>query len=161
MALRTLRIAQDDILHKVSRPVVQVNDKTRQLLDDMLETMYHAGGVGLAAVQVGILRRLLVIDVTEEGTNPLEFINPEIVWQKGTQIGWEGCLSIPGKSGKVERPAITVVRAIDRFGQPFEMRCDGQLAVALNHEMDHLDGILYTQKAVMIRNQGEEEDDED
>jgi peptide deformylase len=158
MALRTVRIVKDDILHKVSRPVVQVNDKTRQLLDDMLETMYHAGGVGLAAVQIGILRRLLVIDITEDGNRPLEFINPEVVSHKGSQTGWEGCLSIPGKSGKVLRPAVTVVRALDRFGQPFEMRCDGQLAVALNHELDHLDGILYTQKAIEIRQQGEEND---
>ncbi|MDR2183896.1 MAG: peptide deformylase [Clostridiales bacterium] len=158
MALRTVRIVNDDILHKVSRPVVQVNDKTRQLLDDMLETMYHYNGVGLAAVQVGILRRLLVIDVTENGTNPVEFINPEVISHKGSQTGWEGCLSIPGQSGKVVRPAVTVVRAINRFGQPFEMRCNGQLAVALNHELDHLDGVLYTQRAVEIRRQGEEED---
>ena len=160
MALRTLRIAHDDILHKVSRPVVQVNDKTRELLDDMLETMYHAGGCGLAAVQVGILRRLLVIDVSEDNDDPHEFINPEVVSHKGAQTGWEGCLSIPGRTGKVERPATTVVRAIDRFGQPFEMRCTGQLAVALNHELDHLDGILYTQKATEIRQQGEEDDDD-
>ena len=159
MALRTIRIVNDDILHKVSRPVVQVNDKTRQLLDDMLETMYHAGGCGLAAVQVGILRRLLVIDVSEENNRPLEFINPEVVSHKGSQTVWEGCLSIPGQSGKLVRPAVTVVRALDRFGQPFEMRCDGQLAVALNHEMDHLDGILYTQKALEIRQQGEEDED--
>ena len=159
MALRTIRIVNDDILHKVSRPVLQVNDKIRQLLDDMLETMYHAGGVGLAAVQVGILRRLLVIDISENGDSPLEFINPEIVSHKGSQTVWEGCLSIPGQSGKVVRPAVTVVRALDRFGQPFEMRCDDQLAVALNHEMDHLDGILYTQKALEIRHQGEEDED--
>ena len=158
MALRTVRIINDDILHKVSRPVVQVNDKTRELLDDMLETMYHAGGVGLAAVQVGVLRRLLVIDITDEGNDPMEFINPEIVSQKGTQTGWEGCLSIPGKSGRVVRPAVTVVRALDRHGQSFEMKCDGHLAVALNHELDHLDGILYTQKAIEVRRQGEEED---
>jgi len=159
MALRTVRIVNDDILHKVSRPVVQVNDKTRQLLDDMLETMYHAGGIGLAAVQVGILRRLLVIDISENGDNPLEFINPEVVSHKGSQTGWEGCLSIPNMSGNIARPAVTVVRALDRHGQPFEMRCDGQLAVALNHELDHLDGILYTQKAVEIRQNGEGEDD--
>ena len=159
MALRTVRIVNDDILHKVSRPVTQINDKTRQLLDDMLETMYHTGGVGLAAVQVGILRRMLVIDITEDGDKPLEFINPEIISNKGSQTGWEGCLSIPGQSGKVVRPEVTIVRALDRFGQPFEMRCDGQLAVALNHELDHLDGILYTQKAIEIRQQDEEDDD--
>jgi len=159
MALRTVRVVNDDILHKVSRPVVQVNDKTRELLDDMLETMYHAGGVGLAAVQVGVLRRMLVIDISEEGNEPHEFINPEIISHKGSQIVWEGSLSIPGQSGKLVRPTVTVVRALDRHGQTFEMRCDGQLAVALNHEMDHLDGILYTQKATEIRQNGEDDED--
>jgi len=159
MALRTVRIVNDDILHKVSRPVVQVNDKTRQLLDDMLETMYHAGGVGLAAVQIGVLRRLLVIDISDNGDKPYEFINPEVISHKGSQTGWEGCLSIPSQSGLVTRPATTVVRALDRFGQPFEIRCEGQLAVVLNHELDHLDGIVYTQKATEIRQQGEEDED--
>ena len=160
MALRTLRIVEDDILHKVSRPVVQINDKTRQLLDDMLETMYHAGGIGLAAVQVGILRRLLVIDISEEGDSPLEFINPEVISHQGSQTGWEGCLSIPGKSGLVVRPEVTVVRATDRHGQTFEMQCEGHLAVVLNHELDHLDGILYTQKATEMRQQGEEDEED-
>ncbi|MCL2573352.1 MAG: peptide deformylase [Defluviitaleaceae bacterium] len=159
MALRSLRVVQDDILHKVSRPVVQITDKTCQLLDDMLETMYHHNGVGLAAVQIGVLRRLLVIDITEEGDSPIEFINPEVISHKGSQTGWEGCLSIPGKSGNVVRPNITIVRALNRHGEPFEMHCEGQLAVALNHELDHLDGVLYTQKAIEMRQQGDEDEE--
>jgi len=138
--------------------VVHVDDKVHQLLDDMLETMYHESGCGLAAVQVGVLRRLLVIDTGEESGKPIEFINPEVLHSEGKQEGREGCLSIPGQSGLVERPMITVVRALNRHGEAFEMRCEGRMSVIFNHEFDHLNGILYTEKATEIYENDNDED---
>jgi len=160
MALRTLRTVGDDILHKISKPVAEITDSTCQLLDDMLETMYHESGCGLAAVQIGILRRILVIDTGEEDSQPIEFINPEILSNEGDQEGWEGCLSIPGQSGLVERPLVTVVKALDRHGKEFELRCEGRLAVIFNHELDHLNGILYTEKAIEIQESDNNEDED-
>ncbi|MCL2376598.1 MAG: peptide deformylase [Defluviitaleaceae bacterium] len=160
MALRALRTIGDEILHKVSKPVVAFDDKLHQLLDDMLETMYHEKGCGLAAVQIGVLRRILVIDTGEEESVPIEFINPEVVSNEGDQEGWEGCLSIPGQTGLVERPMTTVVKATNRHGEAFEMRCEGRLAVIFNHEFDHLNGVLYTEKATEIQ-ENESDDDED
>ena len=160
MALRKLRYDGDEILGKISKPVKQIDDKTRQLLDDMLETMEHENGIGLAAVQVGVLKRILVFDPCEEDSKPIEMINPQVVHNEGMQDGWEACLSIPGHSGLVERPEVTVVKAQDRWGKEFEMRAEGFLAVVLNHELDHLDGVLYTQKAKVMRQNDDEEDEE-
>ena len=151
MALRKIRKVGDDILLKVSKPVHEVDDKIRQLLDDMLETMYDVGGAGLAAVQVGVLRRVAVIDTSEERNCPIELVNPSIISNEGCQEDWEGCLSILGQSGLVERPMATVVQALDRHGCQVEHRFEGRAAVCANHELDHLDGILYTTKAIEIQ----------
>ena len=160
MALRTLRTIDDDILRKVSKPVEEINEKTHQLLEDMLETMYHENGVGLAAVQIGTLKRILVIDIGEEDPDPIEVINPRIIHNDGSQTGREGCLSIPGMSGQVDRPMITVIKAQDRHGKEFELQAEGRLAVVLNHELDHLDGILYIDKAVDIQERDDKNNEE-
>ncbi len=132
----------DPLLRKVSRPVEQITPRILQLLDDMTETMRRAGGCGLAAPQVGVLRRVVVIEV-EEG-NVLELINPRIVAYSGEQCEQEGCLSLPGKWGKTRRPAAVVVRALNREGQEVEYRGQELLARAFCHEIDHLDGKLFT-----------------
>lgn len=146
MALRNIRTEGDPILGKISKPILEMNDKTRQLIDDMLETMYHANGVGLAAVQVGILKRLVVIDVSENGDSPIILINPEIIDKSGSQTGDEGCLSVPGKSGKVTRAMKVKVKAFNEKMEVFELEGEELLARAIQHEVDHLDGILYTSK---------------
>ena len=151
LALRKIRKIGDNILLKVSKPVENVDDKIRQLLDDMLETMYDVGGAGLAAVQVGVLRRVAVVDTSEERNNPIELINPQIISSEDSQEDWEGCLSIPGQTGLVERPMVTVVQALNRNGREFEHRFEGRAAVCVNHELDHLDGVLYTTKAKQIQ----------
>jgi len=146
MALREIKLyQQDEVLRKKSKVVDEINDKILQLLDDMLETMYHANGVGLAAPQVGILKRIVVIDV---GDGPIELINPEIVDSKGEQEEVEGCLSIPGLSGKVKRPQWVKVRALNRKGEKIELEGTDLLAIALCHEIDHLDGVLYIDKVI-------------
>ncbi len=147
MALRMIRIKGDPILEKVCKPVAAVTDKTRELIDDMLDTMYDANGVGLAAPQIGILKRIFVIDVSEEGNEPMVFINPKIIKTSGSQTGDEGCLSIPGKTATVTRPDHVVVRAYDEEMKEFELEGDGLLARAIMHENDHLDGHLYVEKA--------------
>ena len=146
MALRNIRTEGDPILGKISKPVLEMSDKTRQLIGDMLETMYHANGVGLAAVQVGVLKRLVVIDVSEEGDSPIILINPEIIDKSGSQTGDEGCLSVPGKSGVVTRADHVKVKAFNEKMELFELEGDALLARAIQHEVDHLDGILYTSK---------------
>ncbi|MDR2167879.1 MAG: peptide deformylase [Clostridiales bacterium] len=156
MALRQIRIDPDDILFKKSKPVAVVDDKIKGLVSDMLETMYHSEGVGLAAVQVGILRRILVIDVSDEGDQPIVLINPEVLHSEGVQKEQEACLSVPGLIGVVERPKTTVVKGLNRHGEEYEINADGFLAVALHHEIDHLDGILYTEKAVELYEETEE-----
>ena len=123
-----------------------MNDKTKVLIGDMLETMYHANGVGLAAVQVGVLKRVVVIDISEEGDSPIILINPEIVDKSGSQTGDEGCLSVPGKSGVVTRANHVKVKAFNEKMELFELEGDELLARAIQHEVDHLDGILYTSK---------------
>lgn len=148
MALRTIRTQGDPILGKICKPVVAVDDKLRILIDDMLDTMYEACGVGLAGPQVGILKRIFVIDVSENGDEPLVFINPTIVKTSGTQTGEEGCLSIPGKQGTVTRPGYVKVRAFDEDMNEFELEGEGLLARAILHENDHLDGHLYVEKVV-------------
>ena len=131
----------DDVLRKKCRPVDEITPKITQLLDDMAETMRAATGVGLAAPQVGILRRIVVIEV-EEG-NLIELINPKIIAYAGEQDGTEGCLSVPGKWGMVKRPMHVTVRATNRHGEEFELTGSELLARAICHELDHLDGKLY------------------
>ena len=131
----------DDVLRKKCRPVDEITPKILTLLDDMAETMRAANGVGLAAPQVGILRRIVVIEV-EEG-NLIELINPKIIAYAGEQDGTEGCLSVPGKWGTVKRPMHVTVRATNRFGEEFELTGSELLARAICHELDHLDGKLY------------------
>ena len=146
MALRNIRTEGDPILGKISKPILEMTDKTKILIKDMLETMYHANGVGLAAVQVGVLKRVVVIDVSEEGDAPIILINPEIVDKAGSQTGDEGCLSVPGKSGVVTRANHVKVKAFNEKMELFELEGDELLARAIQHEVDHLDGILYTSK---------------
>lgn len=146
MALLPILIAPDPVLETVSTPVDAVTDEVRQQLDDMLETMYAAPGIGLAAIQVGIPKRMLVIDVARDGEEkqPLYIINPEITWvSDDDQLYEEGCLSLPEHYAEVERPAEVKVSYLDRNGEQKELHADGLLAVCLQHEMDHLDGILF------------------
>ena len=145
MAIRKILKIGDETLRKHARPVTEVDRRTRQLLDDMAETMYAADGAGLAAPQVGILRRVVVIDV---GEGLIELVNPEIVASEGEQHQAEGCLSVPGKRGVVARPAKVTVRALNRRGKPVEIVGEGFLATALCHEIDHLDGVLYVDKII-------------
>ena len=144
MALRNIREMGDDILTKKCKPVKEVNDRTLDLIDDMFETMYEANGVGLAAPQVGILKRIVVIDTT--GEDPILLINPVIVETSGEQTGQEGCLSVPGKSGQVTRPNYVKVLAYDENMEQFEIEGTELLARALCHEIDHLEGHLYVEK---------------
>ena len=146
MALRNIRTEGDPILGKISKPILEMSDKTKQLIGDMLETMYHANGVGLAAVQVGFLKRIVVIDVSEDGNAPIILINPEIIDKSGSQTGDEGCLSVPGKSGQVTRAMKVKVKAFNEKMELFELEGEELLARAIQHEVDHLDGILYTSK---------------
>ena len=143
MAIRNIVTKGDDVLRKICRTQMQFDDKLAMILDDMKETMYKAEGVGLAAPQVGILRRFCIIDV---GDGLIELINPVIMETSGSQIGAEGCLSIPGESAEVERPNYVKVRAQDRFGNNFVVEGTELKARALCHEIDHLDGILYIDK---------------
>lgn len=140
MAIRNIVTLGDDVLRKVCRTQLTFDSKLHTILDDMKETMYKAEGVGLAAPQVGLLRRFCVIDV---GEGPIELINPVIVETSGEQTDNEGCLSLPGKFSEVTRPMKVTVRAQDRFGNNFTVTGEGLLARALCHEIDHLDGILY------------------
>ncbi|MBO4509906.1 MAG: peptide deformylase [Lachnospiraceae bacterium] len=157
MALRNIRTEGDPILGKISKPILEMSDKTKQLIGDMLETMYHANGVGLAAVQVGVLKRIVVIDVSEEGNSPIILINPEIIDKSGSQTGDEGCLSVPGKSGKVTRAMKVKVKAFNEKMELFELEGEELLARAIQHEVDHLDGILYTSKVEGNLNTDEEQ----
>lgn len=144
MALRQLRLMGDEILSKESKEIKVLNERTLELIDDMFDTMYESGGCGLAAVQVGVLRRLFVVDVT--GDSPMVFINPVILEKKGEQTGDEGCLSVPGKMGCVVRPDYIKVKAFDIEMNEFEMEAEGFLARAICHEYDHLNGVLYVSK---------------
>ena len=148
MAIRQVVKLGDDVLRKTSRPVDALNRRIITLLDDMAETMYAEDGVGLAAPQVGVLRRLVVIEVEED--HPIFLINPEIVYESGEQEGPEGCLSIPGRSGIVRRPMKVTVRATGYDGKPLEITGEGLLARAFCHEIDHLDGKLYTDIAISM-----------
>ncbi|MBR3934636.1 MAG: peptide deformylase [Clostridia bacterium] len=145
MALRTIRHLGDDVLRKKCRIVENIDDRILTLLDDMAQTMYDANGVGLAAPQVGILKRIAVIDV---GDGLIELINPEIIKTSGSEIAQEGCLSVPGKYGTVQRPTEVTVKATDRDGNEFEMTGYDLLARALCHEIDHLDGTVFVDKVI-------------
>ncbi len=133
----------DPRLRTVARPVREVDTRIRQLIDDMFETMYEAPGIGLAATQVDVHERLLVLDVSEDKSYPMVFINPEILLAEGHQVYQEGCLSVPGIYADVKRAEKIVVRALDRDGQPFEVTAEGLLAVCIQHEMDHLAGKVF------------------
>ena len=148
----------DPVLRQTSRPVEKITPRTIQLLDDMIETMRAANGCGLAAVQVGVLRRVVVIE-TEDGL--FELINPVIIKKTGEQEGLEGCLSLPGKWGLTKRPQCVTVRAMDREGNEFELTGYDLLAKAICHEVDHLDGIIYTDKVIRMLTPDEIEADED
>lgn len=142
MAIRNIRELGDEVLTKKCREVKEMNDRTRELIDDMLETMYEANGVGLAAPQVGVLKRIVVIDI---GEGPVVLINPKIVETEGSQTGNEGCLSVPGKSGTVTRPNYAKVVAFNRDMEEYTIEGTELMARAICHECDHLDGKLYVE----------------
>ena len=146
MALRKIVVQGEECLTKVCRPVTEFNPHLHQLLDDMLETLEDANGAGLAAPQVGVLRRVCVV-LDEDSEEYIELVNPEIVAQSGEQTGLEGCLSVPGKWGIVTRPDVVRVRAQDRYGDWFEVEGEGLTARAFCHEIEHLDGHMYYEKA--------------
>lgn len=143
MALRTIRIQGDPVLEKTCKEVKELTPKIVTLINDMLETMYEANGVGLAAPQVGILKRIVVIDV---GEGPIVMINPTILETSGSQTGDEGCLSLPGKAGQVTRPNYVKARYFDEEMQEYEIEGEELLARCICHELDHLDGHMYTEK---------------
>lgn len=145
MALREIRETGEACLNKKCKEVKEVTDRIRVLIDDMIETMHDAEGVGLAAPQVGILRRIVVIDVSEEGNEPIIMINPVLEETRGEQTGPEGCLSVPGKTGIVTRPEYAKASAFDIDMNPIIVEGEGLLARAICHELDHLDGHLYTE----------------
>lgn len=143
MALREIRVEGDPVLTKVCKEVKEITPRLQDLIDDMIETMYEANGVGLAAPQVGILKRIVVIDV---GEGPIVMVNPRIVAQDGEQVGDEGCLSVPGKAGCVTRPNYVMARFFDEEMNECEVEGEGLLARAICHELDHLEGHLYVEK---------------
>lgn len=155
MALRNIRVDEDPILRKKARNIDEITDRIHTLQMDMLETMYHSEGVGLAANQVGILRRIIVIDV---GEGPITMINPVMIDEEGCQKGLEGCLSLPEVTGKVTRPEKVKVEYMDMEGETQVLEGEGLLAIAVCHEIDHLNGILFTDR---VEEDDEEEDDED
>lgn len=142
MALRTIRLQGDAVLNKVCREVKEITPKIQVLIEDMLNTMYEAGGVGLAAPQVGVLRRIVTIDI---GDGPLIMVNPRLISSDGEQTDGEGCLSLPGKAGKVTRPNHVIARAFDENMEEFEIEATELLARAICHELDHLEGHMYTE----------------
>ena len=153
MAKLKIRKVGDEALTKVCRPVEEITPRILTLLDDMAETMRAADGCGLAGPQVGILRRIVVIETEEEGQ--IELINPKIIAWSGEQVGAEGCLSVPGRYGEVKRPMHVTVRATNRHGEEFEMTGHGLLARAFCHELDHLDGHLYLEKVTRMLDEEE------
>ncbi|NFA61117.1 peptide deformylase [Clostridium sporogenes] len=145
MAIRNIRKYGDDLLRKKSRKIEKIDDRILTLLEDMAETMYSADGVGLAAPQVGILKRVVVIDV---GEGLIKLINPEIIETEGNETDVEGCLSVPGEQGEVERPYKVKVKALNEKGEEIVLEGEGFLARAFCHEIDHLDGILFVDKVI-------------
>ena len=151
MALRQIREVGDDLLRKKSRPVEVIDDKIKELLNDMYETLKNSDdGIGLAAPQIGILKRIIVIDLSEEGGEVYKLINPVIVKAKGEQVCREGCLSVPGVLGDVIRPKEVIVEALDENGKKVRIKGTDLLAIVLSHEIDHLDGVLFIDKATEI-----------
>lgn len=146
MAIRTIREEGDEILKKVSRPVENIDEKIQVLIDDMIETMHKFNGVGLAAVQVGVLKRVVVIHTDYEKEEPIILINPEIKKEKGEQVVDEGCLSFPNKFAKVVRPEEVTVEGLDRDGKKIKITGKGLLAQAISHEVDHLNGEVFIDK---------------
>lgn len=146
MALRKVRVMGDEVLNQVCKEVKEITPRTAMLIEDMLDTMYESNGVGLAAPQVGVLKRIVVIDVSEEGNEPILMINPKILETSGEQTGDEGCLSVPGKAGQVTRPNYVKALAYDENMELFEIEGTELLARAICHELDHLDGKLYVDK---------------
>ncbi len=170
MALRTIREYGDDVLERCCKEVKEVTPRIRELVEDMLETMYDANGVGLAAPQVGILKRIVVIDVSPEANDPIVMINPVILETDGEQTGYEGCLSIPGKSGVVTRPNYVKAKAFDLDMNEYVIEGEELLARAICHELDHLDGHMYVEKVegelvdneeLMAQQEAEAEDEEE
>lgn len=147
MAIRNVRLETDEILRKKSKPVDVVDDKIKELVDDMIETMHQKDGVGLAAPQVGVLKRVVVIDLYDD-KGPYVLINPEIIKEKGEQEVDEGCLSFPNKFAKIIRPSEVIVKALDRDGKEYKLKGKGLLAQAISHELDHLEGILFMDKII-------------
>ena len=145
MAIRTIRTYEDELLRKKSRVVDEINPRVLLLIKDMKETMYNSKGIGLAAPQVGILKRIVIIDV---GNGPMVLINPEIVEMEGSNISNEGCLSIPGVQKNVERPEKVTAKALNEVGEEIVIKGEGLLARALCHEIDHLNGVLFVDKAI-------------
>ena len=148
MAYLNIRTEEDPILRKTSRPVTEITPRILELLDDMVETMHRADGCGLAAVQVGVLRRVVVVEVDEGEI--FEMINPRIIASEGEQQEVEGCLSLPGKQGITRRPMKVTVEATDRHGKTYTVTGEGLLARAFCHELDHLDGKLYVDRAIRM-----------
>ncbi len=161
MALRNVRVEGDEILTKHCKEVREMTPRLRELIDDMFETMYESYGVGLAAPQVGVLRRIVVIDCTDDRSQPIVLVNPQIKETEGEQTGYEGCLSIPGKRAIVTRPMHVTVEAFDADMKPFRLEAEGLLARAVCHECDHLDGHLYREKAESPLEDVPEEEEED
>ena len=153
MSLLNILHFPDERLRTIAKPVEAVDDRIRGIIDDMFETMYAAPGIGLAATQVNIHERLLVIDISEEKNQPLVFINPEITNRAGEQEMDEGCLSVPGYYETVRRADSIHVRALDRDGKPFEIDAEGLLAVCIQHEIDHLDGKLFVDYLSSLKRQ--------
>ena len=152
MALLTVLCYPDQRLHKVAKPVAQVDARIQKIVADMAETMYDAPGVGLAATQVDIHERIVVIDVSDDQNELMVFINPEIVWSSPEKKSWrEGCLSVPEFYDEVERPAEIRVKALNLEGEEFEIEADGLLAVCLQHELDHLEGKVFVEYLSMLK----------
>lgn len=148
MAIRIIREEGDEILKKKSREVEVIDEKIQELIQDMLDTMHKLNGVGLAAVQVGILKRIVVIDLYEEGVKPYILINPEIIKTKGEQTVEEGCLSFPNKFAKIVRPKEVTVKALNEAGEKIEIKGKDLLAQAISHEIDHLNGEVFIDKII-------------
>ena len=153
MAVLDIRKAGDPVLKAKAKPVVKVTKTVRQLLDNMVQTMREEDGVGLAAPQVGVSSRLIVVDI---GEGLIELINPELVETEGCEVATEGCLSIPGYYGEVERFTQVTVTGLDRNGNPLRLSCDGLLARAMQHEIDHLEGILFIERAQSLHKEQKE-----
>lgn len=153
MVLLNILHFPDERLRRVAKPVTEFTDEIRGLVDDMFETMYEAPGIGLAAVQVNIDKRIIVVDVSEDKTQPLALINPEIIHLEGIEQMDEGCLSVPGVFEKVERADQITVKAFDAKGEAFQMDADGLLAVCIQHEIDHLDGKLFIDYLSQLKRQ--------